>query len=59
MIINDELNGGMFDMKKYLKSLLIAGTYCAVLLVGCSSNKEEDKAADNEKTEESVTIIRF
>lgn len=41
-------------MKKSLKSLLILALF-TVLLVGCSS-KKEDKAADNKKVENSITI---
>lgn len=42
-------------MKKYLKALL-ALALVSVLLIGCSSKKEEDKALDVEKAQESVTI---
>ena len=42
-------------MKKSLKSLLVLALF-AVLLVGCSSKKEEDKAVDNGKAEKSITI---
>ncbi len=41
-------------MKKSLKSLLVLALF-AVLLVGCSS-KKEDKAVDNGNAEESITI---
>jgi ferric hydroxamate transport system substrate-binding protein len=42
-------------MKLKLKSLLILAL-AAVLLVACSSNKEENKASTNQNSEESVTI---
>ncbi|QUW20692.1 iron-siderophore ABC transporter substrate-binding protein [Sporosarcina sp. Marseille-Q4063] len=42
-------------MKLKLKYLLILAL-AAVLLVACSSNKEEDKASTNQNTEESVTV---
>ena len=42
-------------MKKSLKSLLVLALF-AVLLVGCSSKKEEDKAVDNGNAEKSITI---
>ena len=42
-------------MKKYLQALL-ALALVSVLLIGCSSKKEEDKALDVEKAQESVTI---
>jgi ferric hydroxamate transport system substrate-binding protein len=54
MIINEKINGGMFKMKKSLKSLLVLALF-AVLLVGCSS-KGEDKAIDKGKAEGNITI---
>ena len=42
-------------MKKYLKSLLVLALV-SVLLIGCSSKKEEDKVAGTEKVGESITI---
>ena len=42
-------------MKKSIKSLFILALF-AVLLVGCSSKKEEDKAVEKEKVEDSITI---
>ncbi|WP_186673350.1 ABC transporter substrate-binding protein [Sporosarcina sp. BP05] len=42
-------------MKKSLKSLLVLALF-AVLLVGCSSKKEEDKTVDNGNAEKSITI---
>ena len=45
----------MFNMKKSLKSLLVLALF-AMLLVGCSSKKEEDKAVDNGNAEKSITI---
>ena len=42
-------------MKKSLKSLLFLALF-AVLLVGCSSKKEEDKAIDKGKAEGNITI---
>jgi len=55
MIINRVKNGGMFNMKKSIKLLFVLALF-AVLLVGCSSKKEEDKAVDKGKAEDSITI---
>ncbi|NYF26418.1 ABC transporter substrate-binding protein [Sporosarcina sp. JAI121] len=42
-------------MKKSIKALLVL-TIFAVVLAGCSSKKEEDKAVENEKADASITI---
>jgi ferric hydroxamate transport system substrate-binding protein len=42
-------------MKNSIKSLFILALF-AVLLVGCSSKKEEDKAVDKGEVEDSITI---